>query len=109
MRSQLETNIILGLRFWRPIAISVSNLKSLETKLVAGLKYRDRNPDPVSDRDQQNFGLQNDSIFEKAPVFSETEIFNWSRITIGYQRVRLRPKLEFGLHLRPIKYSVSNI
>ena len=108
MRSQLETDIILGLRFWRPTAILVSNLKSLKTKLVVGLRYRDRNPGPVSDRDQQNFGLQNDSIFEKTLIFSDTEIHNWSRIKIGYQRVRLRPKFGFGLHLRPIIYSVSN-
>jgi len=89
-RSHLETKRIFGLRFWRPTQILVSNLKSLETKLVAGLRFRVQKPDPVSIRDQQDFGLQGGLIFEKGLGISETEILNWSQNKIGDQMCRFQ-------------------
>jgi len=64
-RSQLETKRKFGLQFWRPKHLSVSNLKSLETNLLAGLRFGDQNPNPVSIRDQNDFGLHGVSLFEK--------------------------------------------
>jgi len=58
MRSQLEANKIFGLRFLRPTQILVSNLNSVETKMISGLRFRDHNSDPVSMRDQEDFGLE---------------------------------------------------
>ena len=89
-RSQLETKRKLGLKFWRPRQLSVSNLKCLETNLVSGLIFRDQSPEPVSIRDQQDFGLHGGSIFEKDLGISETEILNWSQNKIGDQMFRFQ-------------------
>jgi len=84
-RSQLETKRKLGLKFWRPSSLLVSNLKSLETNLVAGLRFRDQSPYPVSIRDQQDFGLHGLSKLEKNLGKLETEKLNWSLNKIGDQ------------------------
>jgi len=114
MRSPLETNRIFGLRFLRPTQILVSNLNSVETKIMSGLRFGDRNPHPVSIRDQEDFGLQGGSPFEKGLGNSETEKVIGLKIKLetncfGFKMQSIqRPICGFGLHLRLITCSVSN-
>ena len=85
MRSQLETNKTFGLRLWRPTQILVSNLNSVETKIISDLRFGDRNPDPVSIRNQEDFGLQGGfNIREGSGQFRDRKPY-WSQNKIGDQ------------------------
>ena len=132
--SLLETNINFSLTFWRPKHYAVStrdqqNLRSqiLETTTNFGLKFEifgDQigfrsqisrpNPDPVSIRDQEDFGLQGGFNIREGSEHSETKNLIGLKIKLetkcfGFKMQLIqRSKFGFGLHLRPITYSVSN-
>ena len=94
MRSQLETNIIFGLRFRRPTQILVSNLYSVETEMISGPSFRDQNPDPVSIRDKRILVSKWGSLFEKGLVILDTEKYIGLRIRLETKCLAF--KMQFG-------------
>ena len=87
MRSQLETKRFFSLRILRPTQILVSNLNSVETKVMFGFRFRDRNSNPVSIRDQEDFGLQ--GVREGSGQFRDRKSY-WSQNKIRDQLFRFR-------------------
>jgi len=88
--SQLETKIFVGLKILRPTQILVSNLNLVETKILFGLRFRDRIASPVSIRDQADFGLQGGfNIPEGSGQFRDRKIY-WSQNKIRDQLFRFQ-------------------